>query len=215
MSLSFDQVANLSVGDELYESGYGQYAKVIVKTKPIVQNEKVTFVGEFDGQETQYMMTKGFEHYGPNLSYQKEYYTLDEIQDFVNNNPQIKFNKWASQVEYKDYEFNVHVDGDDNRLYLQLEWEDECLVSKTKDKTISGGFTQKSRKWFLSKHMTKSEFVQTCLKAVLTAEEHEIRERFRYKDQPIFRPHYDVDILHNICENGDIKDILDLRKGDE
>lgn len=57
-----------------------------------------------------------------------------------------------------------------------------------------------SRKWRLSLHMTRSEIVQTALKAVLTAVEHEARERFLYKGQPIFGPHHDVDALVELCE---------------
>lgn len=55
--------------------------------------------------------------------------------------------------------------------------------------------TQKSRKWWVSRHATKSEVVQTALKAVLTALEHEARENFRYRGQAIFAPHFDVDDL--------------------
>jgi hypothetical protein len=61
---------------------------------------------------------------------------------------------------------------------------------------------QKSRKWFLSVHMTKSELVQTALKAALTAVEHESRERFLYKGQPIFGPHFDIEELAKLCGSG-------------
>ena len=37
--------------------------------------------------------------------------------------------------------------------------------------------------------------IQTAFKAVLTAEEHETREAFRYKGQAIFAPHYNVEAL--------------------
>lgn len=56
--------------------------------------------------------------------------------------------------------------------------------------------TWKGRKWRLSWHMTKSEVVQTALMATLAAVEHETREQFLYKGQPIFDPHYDVEDLH-------------------
>ncbi len=59
---------------------------------------------------------------------------------------------------------------------------------------------QHGRKWYLSPHMTRSEIVQTALKAVLTAEEHEIRERFKYRGRRIFGPHFDVDALFEICD---------------
>jgi hypothetical protein len=58
---------------------------------------------------------------------------------------------------------------------------------------------QKSRKWLLSPHMTKSEIVQTCFKLAMTAAEHRVRESFTYRGNRIFGPHFDVDALHTIC----------------
>jgi len=48
-------------------------------------------------------------------------------------------------------------------------------------------------------HMTPSEVVQTAFKSVLTAEEHEAREAFRYRNEAIFCPHFDVEALHQIA----------------
>jgi hypothetical protein len=67
---------------------------------------------------------------------------------------------------------------------------------------------QTGRKWYLSPYMTKSEVVLTALKAVLTAEEHEARERFRYKGRRIAGPHLDVDALADMA--GSLNN-LDLR----
>lgn len=85
-----------------------------------------------------------------------------------------------ANVKYKDWRFVVgrEVHG---APYLQLQWTGE------------NGFPCTSRKWLLSDHMTKSELVQTAFKAVLTAEEHEVREMFLYKEAAIFGPHFDVD----------------------
>ena len=55
--------------------------------------------------------------------------------------------------------------------------------------------------------MTKSEFIQTVFKAVETAEEHEIRENFEYKGEPIFSPHYDVDKLLALRLTGNSTDV--------
>lgn len=63
-----------------------------------------------------------------------------------------------------------------------------------KSKWISG------RKWLISRHSTKSEVVQTAFKAVMTFEEHEIRESFTYKGERIFGPHFDVDFLAEACK---------------
>ena len=54
------------------------------------------------------------------------------------------------------------------------------------------------RKWRISMHMTRSEIVQTALKAVLMAEEHEAREHFLWRDRAIFAPHLDVEALWNL-----------------
>ncbi len=94
-------------------------------------------------------------------------------------------------VSYKDWEFNVRLDGD--RPYLQIS----CPSGSCN--TTGNKYDWKSRKWFLSYHMAKSEVIQTVFKAVITAEEHETRELFKYKGQPIFGPHYDVDKLFGLC----------------
>lgn len=49
------------------------------------------------------------------------------------------------------------------------------------------------RKWYVSKFSTKSEIVQTALKAVLHAIEHDAREQFRYRGEAIFSSQFDVD----------------------
>lgn len=84
---------------------------------------------------------------------------------------------------------------DDNRPYLQVQAWRECL--ETGQHAL-----QKGRKWFLSPHMTKSEVVQTALKAVLAWEEHEAREKFKYRGQAVFGPHLDVDALHEVVCKG-------------
>jgi len=77
------------------------------------------------------------------------------------------------------------------RPWLQVRFKAPCNV---------GGqpAAQHGRKWRLSPHMTRSEIVLTALKAVLTAVEHEARERFTYRGLPIFGPHVDVDALHTV-----------------
>ena len=47
--------------------------------------------------------------------------------------------------------------------------------------------------------MTRGEGVQTALLAVLTAVEHEARERFTYKGQAVFGPHFDVEALAQLA----------------
>ena len=60
------------------------------------------------------------------------------------------------------------------------------------------GLRQKGRKWYICEHATDSEIVMTLLKACLTAQEHEIREAFRYDGKRVFDPHHDVNELGQI-----------------
>lgn len=48
------------------------------------------------------------------------------------------------------------------------------------------------RWWRLSPHMTDSEIVATCFKAVITALEHEAREAFKFKGASVYDAHLDV-----------------------
>jgi hypothetical protein len=99
------------------------------------------------------------------------------------------------EVTYKDWEF--FVGGTHEDPYLQVQFRD------------AEGEEQHGRKWRLSYHMTKSEVVTTALKAVLTAEEHEAREQFRYRGVRIFGPHIHVDVLADVAR---ARSNLDLRE---
>lgn len=59
---------------------------------------------------------------------------------------------------------------------------------------------QHGRKWYVSSFSTDGEVIQTALKAVLTAAEHEIRETFQYHGRAIFEPHYSLDALTWIAD---------------
>lgn len=91
-----------------------------------------------------------------------------------------------AHVRYPDFCFVLHAERQD--LYLQIEVDGACNVT-------GGPMTWRGRKWRLSPHMTPSELVQTAFLAVLTAIEHEARERFAYRGAAIFGPHFDVDRL--------------------
>lgn len=116
----------------------------------------------------------------------------------------IDFNKQRfldilKDVQFNDYSFIVGKDGEN--YYMQALFDAPC--------NNFGGVvtTQSTRKWRLSVHMTKSEVVQTALKLVLTSIEHEAREKFKYRGQPIFGPHYDVDQLVDIVAAGKSMDV--------
>ena len=112
-----------------------------------------------------------------------------------------KFQLWLDDVNYKDWGFEVRQKGE--AIFLQV-----VFLAKDNDDPQSSYQLQRGRKWLLSQHMTRSEFIQTALKAVLTAEEHEIRERFTYKGKAIFGPHFVVDELHRLATD----EHIDIRK---
>lgn len=103
------------------------------------------------------------------------------------------------QISYKDWEFRAT--WTPGFRFVQVSFQVEG----------QDGNPQRwnGRKWVVSQHATKSEIVQTVFKAILTAEEHEVREEFRYKGQSIFGPHFDCDVLEGLVKWGG--DVLDVR----
>lgn len=68
---------------------------------------------------------------------------------------------------------------------------------RTRDAVTGESVTVEGRRWLLSPYSCESEIVQTALMAIMAAEEHEARERFRYKGVRVFNPHIDVKWLLN------------------
>jgi len=107
---------------------------------------------------------------------------------------QLTFQLAVSEIEFKNWGFFIERKGE--VLYLQIKF-----LAPDTDSGKANLQIQSGRKWMLSEHMTKSELIQTALKAVLTAEEHEAREQFLYKNKAVFAPHFNVDVLHDLDEN--------------
>lgn len=95
------------------------------------------------------------------------------------------FTDVLAELRYKDWAFEVGP----SEQWLRVRFKE-------------GAEEWTGRKWLLSVHMCKSEVVQTALKAVLAAEEHEAREKFFYRGRAIFGPHYDVDSLVYMIDQG-------------
>lgn len=95
----------------------------------------------------------------------------------------------VADITFNDWTYLVKLDT--NRPYLQIKFNAPCNMTGEPQQ-------QSARKWILSYHMTDDEIVGTALKATLTAVEHEAREQFKWKNQPIFRPHYDIYELHKL-----------------
>lgn len=100
-----------------------------------------------------------------------------------------------AELRYKDWQFRVEKDGI-GLWFLQVVVTGFDVMT---DEPLRWG----GRKWRMSMHMTKSEIVQTALKAVLTAEEHEAREQFLFRGRPIFGPHLDIEDLWELALNQD------------
>ena len=90
------------------------------------------------------------------------------------------------RITYKDLKFKIGYEGGQYLQVLSKDWS--------------------GRKWRLSSHMTKGEIVQTAFAAVLAWEEHECREAFKYKGQSVFSPHYNIESLVRLCEQGQFEE---------
>lgn len=117
------------------------------------------------------------------------------------------------EIQYKDWNFSVQERGlaedKETDLRLRAEWEAPDAVTGKMEK-------QQSRWWPLSKHMVKTEIIQTAFLCVLKAEEHEIRESFKYWKHDLaatgdgywtspFNSHIDIDTLASASEYVDVR----------
>lgn len=124
------------------------------------------------------------------------------VEDWIKNDAHEWVSELGPHADFAALLLQVWIDTDlpngwtcnpyyDTRGYFYLQVEDPngtCNVTGQPD-------PWKGRKWLVSPHMTRGELVQTFFKATMTAVEHEVREQFTYKCQPIFDPHYNVDRL--------------------
>lgn len=103
-----------------------------------------------------------------------------------------KMEKIAEKLQFKDLDFNV--EQADNGFFIWISSNEKCAYSK--EDTVQLG-----RKWFVSDSTKRSEVVQTIFKAVMTWQEHEAREFFKYEGQRIYGPHFKVDELVELCNS--------------
>jgi len=82
--------------------------------------------------------------------------------------------------------------------YLQIKFRSKDNFNPSYE------YEQSGRKWMLSYHMTDDEVVSTALLATKQCIEHEIRELFKYKGEPIYRPHYDIQALHELSADNKV-----------
>lgn len=92
----------------------------------------------------------------------------------------------VGQIEYPLREFRAGLMGDG--YFVQVTYEEPDVMTGVVE-------PQHGRKWYVSKHATESEVIQTCLKAALTSAEHQVREHFLVDGVAPFAPHFDVEDL--------------------
>lgn len=113
--------------------------------------------------------------------------TLDELRTLL------------ADVQYEDWLFNTGEMG--NGFFVQV-----YFWAPDNDGHSAALTEQHGRKWYISKHATRDETVQTCLKAVFTAVEHEVRERFRYKGVAVFNTHIQLDKLVEASQHQSVRE---------
>lgn len=78
-----------------------------------------------------------------------------------------------------------------SRPYVQVHVSADVGVD-----AVTGERTEwRGGKHYLSMHMCRQEIIGACFGAIKAAEEHEMREWFRYKGVRIFNPHLDPEAL--------------------
>jgi hypothetical protein len=112
--------------------------------------------------------------------------TFDEVRDIVN------------QVTFQDRLFKV-IKKHEDMFLIQMQYIEADVKTGKMVK-------QNTRKWHVSPWMTESEIVQTCLKCVLTSQEHIGREYFKYKGYKLFGPHMDVNDMIRVIQDGELRE---------
>ncbi len=78
------------------------------------------------------------------------------------------------------------IKNDQARLFIQVTY-----VGIDNERRTFKPRTFKSRKWYLSDHMTEDEIVKTAYLAYEICVRHEVLEGFRINGKPLFNPHAD------------------------
>lgn len=92
---------------------------------------------------------------------------------------------------------SLQVTHEEGRFFLRwVEPEARCAVTG-----VLG--PQYGRKWRLSSHMTDGEVVGTAFKALLTYQEHEARESFKFDGVSVYDSHVDIHKLVALHKTGE------------
>ncbi len=108
--------------------------------------------------------------------------TFDQIQSIIAD---IQYKNWFVEIYNKPLAYTI-----------RLSWFDACSVTGKQEIQI-----QISREWYLDPNdLTEDSIVRTIHKAILSAEEHEVNEKFKYKGKRIFNPHVSIKNHLEVCE---------------
>lgn len=110
-------------------------------------------------------------------------------------NDMAAYQAWAKLFCYPGYDFHVRTDRY-GKSYLQGEYDEADIYTDVVER-------QQTRRWYFSPEMTKSEFVQTGFKCVMTSMEHRVREHFTYRGERVYSPHHNVDALWTMTREED------------
>jgi hypothetical protein len=67
--------------------------------------------------------------------------------------------------------------------------------------TVTGKMErQTTRLWLFEPGATVGGVVGTCFKLCLTSMEHRTRESFKYRDEAIYHPHHNPEVLVGLCK---------------
>ena len=118
----------------------------------------------------------------------------ESIMSIIKEQELFRVKEIASKIQYKDWTLRVERDNsaENGRVFLQWIYDDNCV--------IKGDYREwHCRKWYLSPYMLESEIVNTAFAAALAAEEHDAREKFKYKDVRLFNPHISLEALMEVA----------------
>ncbi len=91
----------------------------------------------------------------------------------------------ADDIEYKDWMYSIYpTKGMFNStavLFYICFYAQDTYTGKRELQTC--------RTWLIEKDMTEFEIVDTIFKAIKAAEEHEVKETFKYKGKRLYNPH--------------------------
>jgi len=113
----------------------------------------------------------------------------------------------TANITYKDgWSFRIGRTGD--MIFVQVQVNKHVGVCSLTGKSTAwrGG------KRYLSKHMTQQELTGVMFDLIRAAEEHEMREFFRYKGASIYNPHLNPDALVEVAK---VKENFNCRPNNE